>query len=157
MDNKNKAMSMSLRYLGYKMRTEKEIKEYLLRKNFSEEDIAYTVERLKEYKYINDEEFTEFWIRDRYNFFNQGRYRIKNDLINKGINKNLIDEKISNFFDEEKEIVKIKELYFKKNKNNCKLSDKEINSICNFLLRKGFTGSLVKKVVFQMQRESKNR
>lgn len=152
--NKDKAMSMALRYLGYKMRTEKEIKEYLLRKKISEADISYTINKLKEYKYINDSEFTEFWIRDRYNFSNQGRYKIKSDLMRKGISKDIIDEKIESFFDREKETEKIKEIYLKKNPDNEKLSDKELFSLCNFILRKGFPGSLVRSVVFQLHKES---
>ena len=154
--NKDKAMSMALRYLGYKMRTEKEIKEYLFRKKFSETDISYTLEKLKEYKYINDSEFTEFWIRDRYNFSNQGRYKIKNDLMKKGISREIIDEKVESFFDVEKERKKIEEIYFKKNSKNKKLTDKELISICNFILRKGFPGSLVRSVILRLHKESKS-
>lgn len=154
--NKNKAFNMSLKYLGYKMRTEKEVRDYLLRKKFSEEDILDTINKLIEYKYINDYEYTEFYIRDKYNFFNQGRYKIINDLIRKGIPKNIVFEKVENFFDEEKEIEKIKKLYYKKNPSNKELTDKDLHSICNFILRKGFPGRLVSKVVFQLSNESKS-
>jgi len=152
--NKDRAMSMALKYLGYKMRTEKEIKDYLLRKKISEADISYTTEKLKEYKYINDSEFAEFWIRDKYNFSNQGRYKIKNDLLKKGVSKDLIDEKINSFFSFEKEREKIIQIYLKKNPKKEKLSDKELLSVCNFILRKGFPGSLVRSVILKLHKES---
>lgn len=151
---KEKAMSMSLKYLGYKMRTGKEIKEYLLRKKISEEDILYTLEKLIEFKYINDDEYAEFWIRDRYNFSGHGPYRIKRDLQLKGISGDIIDEKVNNFFDEEKIINKIHELYYKKNSENQKLSDKQLLSLCNFLLRRGFPGNLIKKVIFNLNKNN---
>lgn len=152
--SKDKALSLSLRYLGYKMRTEKEIIDYLHRKKISDEDISYVIEKLKEYNYINDIEYTELWIRDRYKFLNQGKYRIKNDLLRKGVAKEIIEEKISSFFDEEKEREMIKYLYFKKNSDNHKLTQKELNSICNYILRKGFPGGLIRKTVFRIHNNS---
>ncbi len=152
--NKEKALNISLRYLGYKMRTEKEIKNYLHRKEFSDEDITYVINKLIDYNYLNDIEYTELWIRDKYNFSNQGRYRIKIDLLKKGVPKEIIEEKIENFFNEKKEKEKIVELYYKKNSDNHKLDPKELNKICNFILRKGFPGSLVKRTVFQLQNKS---
>lgn len=145
---------MSLRYLNFKMRTEKEIKEYLHRKDFSDEDISYALNKLIEYKYINDFEFAELWVRDRYRLLNHGRYRIKNDLIKKGVSKEIIDEKINNFFSEENEENKIEELYYKKNPKNHKLTPKELNSICNYIFRKGFPGGLVRKTVFKIHNRS---
>ncbi len=148
MDNsKDKALNKALKYLGYKMRTKKEIYEYLLRKNFSEEDILYAVRRLEELKYLDDNEYANFWIKDRFNFFNQGKYRIRQDLLRKGIDKDLIDSKIDNFFTEELEYKKVRELYLKKRKTQGKLSQKEYASIYNFLIRRGFTASLVGKVL----------
>ena len=152
--NKDKALNMSLRYLGYKMRTEKEIKNYLHRKEFSDEDITYVINKLIDYNYINDIEYTELWIRDKYNFSNHGRYRIKTDLLKKGLSKEIIEEKIDNFFNEAKEKEKIKQLYFKKNPDNHKLEPKQLNTICNYILRRGFPGGLVRKTVYNLQNKS---
>lgn len=148
MDNaKDKALNRALKYLGYKMRTKNEVYEYLLRKNFSEEDVLYAVQRLEELKYLDDSEYANFWIKDRFNFFNQGKYKIRQDLLKKGIEKDLVDNKIDDFFTEELEYKKIQELYFKKRKNKEKLSQKEYASIYNFLIRRGFTANLVGRVL----------
>lgn len=155
MDNsKEKAFNRSLRYLGYRMRTRKEIYEYLLRKNFSEEDILYALDRLEEYKFIDDEEFAEYWIRDRFNIYNQGKFRIRRDLLRKGIDRDLVDEKIDEFFTYEIEKEKIIQLYLKKNPQEEKLDEKKYSSLYNYLIRRGFTASLVSKILKEKNRNN---
>ncbi len=61
-DNRNLAFNYSLKYLSFRNRSIKEIRDYLLRKNFIEETINSTIERLAKLKFVDDEEFAKSWI-----------------------------------------------------------------------------------------------
>ena len=103
MNNKGQAFAKAIKYLGYKMRTKKEISDYLYKKNFSNMEIDETISKLIDYNLIDDREYARFWISDRFNFFNQGRFKLTGDLLKKGISKEIIAEELHSFFTEEKE------------------------------------------------------
>ena len=48
------ALEKATSYLNRKSHTEKEVKDYLLRKGYEEDESAEAVRRLKEYGYLND-------------------------------------------------------------------------------------------------------
>ena len=52
-----KAQNTALKFLGYKMRTEKELLDKLIKEQYSEEIIARVMEFLIKYDYINDREY----------------------------------------------------------------------------------------------------
>lgn len=48
----------ALNYLSYRSRTEKEVRDYLIKKNFRRDLIPETIDKLKKYNYLNDKEYT---------------------------------------------------------------------------------------------------
>ena len=61
---------------------------------------------LKQYKFIDDEKFTETYIKDKLK--SQGKNRIKYSLLNKGIDEELIKEKLSYIDNDDEENVALK-------------------------------------------------
>lgn len=90
----------SIRYLNKKMRSEKEIREYLKKRMVSNENIDLTIEKLKSNNFINEEIYVKSYINDQINLTNNGPYKIIKNLINLGINENLINERLSTISDE---------------------------------------------------------
>ncbi len=80
----------ALRYLNIKMRLENELIKYLKNK-FDSKNIDKVITRLKKEGYINDSNYVESYINDKINLSSDGPYKIKRDLINKGIDENLIN------------------------------------------------------------------
>ncbi len=80
----------SLRYLDIKMRLEKELTKYLKNK-FDSKSIDKVIIRLKKEGYIDDSKYVKSYINDKLNLSNDGPYKIKRDLINKGIDEELIN------------------------------------------------------------------
>ncbi len=80
-------------YLNARPRTCKQVYDYLIDKGYEIEEVKSAIKSLKEYKYINDEEFARMYF--EYGF-NKGRgiKRIKNELIAKGVNSNTIEDVI---------------------------------------------------------------
>lgn len=94
-----------LNYISIKMRSEKEIREYLLKKDAKEEDINNIVNDLYNKGLLNDKVYIESFINDSINLKDSGPFKIKNDLIKKEFNEEDIDEylnKIDNSIWEEK-------------------------------------------------------
>ena len=79
-----------LRYIQSRLRSQKEIEEYLKRKKVHEDQIPIIVHRLIEHDFINDERYCRCFINDKLKFSSQGEYRIISDLRKNGIDEEMI-------------------------------------------------------------------
>ena len=84
-----------IKYIGIKLRSEKEINNYLSKQNVIKEDKEKIVDDLKQIDFINDKTFTKAYIDDRLNFSNEGLNKIKRDLLEHNIDEEIIDEEIN--------------------------------------------------------------
>ena len=82
---------LTLKYLQYRPRSMKEVRDHLKRKNVTEDQIDLIINRLIEQKFLNDEEFAKMWIRNRTTLRPTGKHLLKLELIQKGIVKDTID------------------------------------------------------------------
>ena len=87
---------IALKYIGIRMRSKKELKEYLIKKKFDSKDIDELIEKLEYQGHLNDDYFCKCYINDKINLTNNGIDKIKNDLIKLGIEESVVDEKLSN-------------------------------------------------------------
>ena len=74
------------------MRSTKEIKEYLRKKEISENIIDETVTKLKDNNFLNDDLYLKAYVTDRLNLSNDGPNKIRKNLIKLGILENKIDD-----------------------------------------------------------------
>lgn len=88
----NKYYNLTLRFLSFRPRSKKEIKEYLNRKKVDLAVINKIVEKLEGYNFLDDEEFTKWWIEQRTNFKSRSIRLIKLELKQKGIPNELIED-----------------------------------------------------------------
>ncbi len=79
-------LNKALKYLSFKNRSTKEIYDYLKKNEFSEEEITGAIEKLIEYKFLDDDNFSEIFIRDRQLKGKSKRF-IAYELKQKGVNK----------------------------------------------------------------------
>ena len=75
-------LNSCLKYISGKLKTEKQIKDYLYKKEFKKFSIDLIVEKLKEYNVINDEVFAETYAKNNPNF---SKNKIKQKLMGAGI------------------------------------------------------------------------
>lgn len=148
-EEKNEAINYALNFLNFKWRTEKEIRDKMLLKGYDEEIIQETISYLKEQKLIDDRRFAEGFVKDKINFNKLGKYRLKNELYNKGISGDIIDEVLSENCDDELE--RAMELGRKK-LPSYKNDDKNAiyRKLGGFLQRKGYSYDCISKVMREL-------
>ena len=88
-ENLSKCKESALRTIERSYKTEKEIRDKLLAKEFDIETVDSTINFLIEYGFIDDSKFVSMYIKDRIR--TQGRNKIRYSLISKGVNKLLIE------------------------------------------------------------------
>ena len=86
---------IALKYLNYKLRTEKEIIKRL--KNYSKEAINYTLKRLKEEGYLNDQLYIKSYINDEINLKMVGPLKIAYNLKKLGFKEKDINNYLDTF------------------------------------------------------------
>ena len=120
-------------YIGVRLRSIHEMKEYMERKNVTPELIDETISRLIKNKLLNDEIFTQAFIKDKMNFTTMGPYRIELELQKHNIDSRIINKYISEIDEKElkdkinKQIIKL----MKSNKNKPNLKNKIYNNLLN--------------------------
>lgn len=143
------ARDYALKVIGFKDRTEKEIREKLTQKGYDENIIEDETEFLKSYGFINDSRYAERFTHDAINIKKWGRTRIKTELLRKGINREIIENTIEDIFSELDD-----DRLFTEMQKRFKSSDfsniKERTRIFNFYLRRGFSPDEIKGAMNRM-------
>lgn len=152
-DDIRKAYNTAINYLAHRMRSEAEVREYLMKKEISEPVIKEAIHKLYEYKFLNDEEFANAFVRTQLNTTDKGAEVIKLELKNKGISPNLISnvtEQVS--FDEQLEkAIKLSDKYAQKNKkDSSKILKQKIEQM---LHRKGYSFAIIRAALEETEVE----
>ena len=128
------AYYLSLKYLNRKQRCEKEIRDYLKKKDFTHDTIDKTIDKLNKYNYLDRDLYVKSYINDKYNFGISGPLKIKRELLNLGFTNEEIDKYLNKDFNE-----KIDKIIQKKIKNNNKLNEYNLKiNITNYLTNLGY-------------------
>lgn len=90
---------LSLSYIEIKMRTLKELREYLLKKNFDINVIDNVLDRLVNEGYLDEKKYIDAYVNDKVNLTTWGPYKIKKNLEMLELDENLIEDKISSISD----------------------------------------------------------
>lgn len=95
-NNKYDMYNKCIKYIGVRLRSTNEIREYLLRHQLSEEEIEKIIAKLMQNNLLNDSLFAKAFVNDKLNFTTMGPYRIAQELAKHKIDKNIISKYIDN-------------------------------------------------------------
>jgi regulatory protein len=88
----NEAKEAALRFLSFRRRTEKEVRDKLKKRGFDNKTVKSTIEKLKDHDLINDAEFATAWVKERLAYKPRGKKLLRQELWRKGIKKEIIDQ-----------------------------------------------------------------
>lgn len=119
--------------------SEKELRRKLALKYYPETVIDEAVSYVKKYNYINDERYAKNYV--SYRSGGKSKKQVKMELQLKGIDKEKVEELVSESFDEEEALVKLikKKIGFK-----TALDRTEMRKLMAYLYRRGFEGELIR-------------
>ena len=142
------AQALAYRYLSHRDRSVRETADHLKKKGFEEAVVQKTLRDLKEASYLNDRRFAEHWARTRAENRYYGRFRLRQELIGKGLSKELIDETLDTLFETVKEIDLARAVVEKKLPSMQDLdANKKKSRLIGLLQRKGFSSDTIYKVL----------
>lgn len=142
-DEIKKATNSALHFLSHRMRSKNEIITYLKRKEIDEPIIQEVIHRLYEYNYINDQDFANAYVRTQVNTTLKGLEVIRKELIEKGIERPVIELSLEQFSQEQQVQAALK-IISKTVAKSVKLSDVEQKQKQEqTLMRKGFPWNII--------------
>ena len=100
-DVKQKAFDRAVRFLGFRPRSQAEVKSYLKGKKYDDETISEVIDRLEKMGYLDDEAFALFWIENRQRFKPRSRRALRFELHQKGVERDIVAEATENVDEEE--------------------------------------------------------
>lgn len=137
----------ALKYINVRMRSIKEMKEYLLKKNFESKNIEDTISRLIDNGLLNDKKFAKSYVNDKFNLTSSGLDKIRNELTKFGVEESFVEEAINNI---DKNLLKdkLKKIIEKEIKLNSKLPVYKIkNKVINKCTILGYSLDDINKIL----------
>ncbi len=135
---KSSIYDVSIKYISVRMRSKKELEEYLKKKKYDQKDIEETIKRLQSQDLLNDEKFAKSYINDKLYLTNYGLTKIKNDLLKLGVEEYIIDVIVNNI---DLQVIndKLSKIIDKELKINSKLPTNKLNNkIINRCINLGY-------------------
>ena len=143
-DLRKRALDGAFRLLATRPRSEQEIRDRLVRRGLPHDVIVHTLGRLKEYGYVNDTEFARFWVEARSGANPRGRYVVRRELRQKGVDQDTSEEALEGLTEERsarkaarKKLASLRGLEYQEFRNR----------LSGYLARRGFGWDVIKPVV----------
>jgi regulatory protein len=93
-DQASQATEAALVFLGYRPRSEKEVRDRLRRGGYEQDAIDRAIARLHEWRYLDDADFARRWVENRTAHRPRGKRLLQQELRNKGIDNETAREVI---------------------------------------------------------------
>ena len=143
------AMTRALNILGYRARSEGELRSRLVGAGYAEETVEGVVERLRDLGYLDDGEFARNAAREKARRY--GPRRVYGDLRRSGVGEELAREAVKGEFSEESEFAAAQSAAGRRY-NTCEGSDAVARRVYGFLVRRGYSAGVCAEVAKEYRR-----
>ncbi|MFB5088504.1 recombination regulator RecX [Psychrobacillus sp. PGGUH221] len=154
-DEVRKAYNKAINFLSYRMRSEHEVKKKLLTSDFGEAVVLEAIRKLYEHGFLNDESFTKALVATQKKNSKKGPSAIRQELKKKGIEKDLQEEVLATYTEDEQ--LKIARTLTEKiiNQNSDKTPRQIKQKVQEALQRKGYNFSIISQAIesFELEKE----
>ena len=136
------AFGKAVDYLARAMKTTKQMRDYLTKKGYAQEIVDCVIDKLKGYKYLDDETYARLYTEQSKG--HKGERRIKQELLNKGISHAEVDDQVQIDTQDQLECAMTLAQKYLKNKDR---DVKTMQKLQRFLLYRGFDFDVVNSVI----------
>ena len=139
-DDSSRARNYIYWLISKQSRTRKEIIDKLKRKEYNNDIITLLIEEAEENGLIDDKRYAFAYASDRMNFYKSGRNLIKMKLLQKGVDKELIEKALEYTFRNVDEYKQALDIARKRARSYKKLDEKVIaRRLTSYIVRRGFS------------------
>ncbi len=138
-----KAQDTAIKYIGYKMRTAREVREKLA--EYPDETVDRVIAFLEKYGYIDDEAYCRKYIKETLRLRPKGKFLIKQELRAKGLDEETVDEALEAADIDEQAAAE--ELLMKRYEDFGEMDQKELARVYGYLQRRGYSFGVIKAAV----------
>ena len=153
-DHFHRCFDAAVHYLGYRPRSESEVRERLHRRGFDGDSVEAVIAKLKERRLLDDMAFAQFWRDNRESFSPRSQWLTKLELRRKGVAGDIIDQVVDTVDDEDS-------AYRAALGKARKLSLSDYQGFCRrlggYLRRRGFGYGVINHTVERMWQEQGGR
>ncbi len=139
-----RAKQKAIAILKFMDRTEYELVVKLRQAEYTDTIISATIDYVKEYHYIDDAKYAVAYVRAKKD--RKSKRQLQNELSQKGIGKEDIEQAFSQEYDNED--LAIQKAIAKKNRNIDNMTQEEKLKLSSYLYRKGYQMDLIKKNIY---------
>ena len=145
--SRERTMNRAVKLLAAKPRSVRELRERLLEKLWTNDEIVDSViEKLKEYKYLDDEQFARDLAVSKLRQKPQGKRRLQQTMSQKKLDKDIVDQAITEAFEKLPEGELIDQAIAKRLRLKGKPETREdIKKFYDHLMRQGFGFDLIRE------------
>jgi len=141
----------ALKFLSFRPRSEFEINEYLLRKGVGEETRKIVLEKLGQFKLLDDEAFAKWWLDQGSGFRPKGSCLVKFELQRKGIKKEIVESLMAENRSTTADALLAEKVALKKLERLKNLPTLEIKKkLFSSLAQKGFSFAVIEETVAKL-------
>lgn len=140
-DEKTKAMNKAVNYISSNLKTAKQIKDYLKKKDYSQKTIDYVIDKMVEYKYIDDVSYARAYISTYSSKY--GKLKLRAGLRTKGISDKVIDDALLEEGNIKDSLKDVAEKYMRNKQNTREVMAK----LSRFLASRGFDWDSIKEYI----------
>ncbi|UKS29815.1 RecX family transcriptional regulator [Paenibacillus sp. HWE-109] len=151
-EERNSAYLKAIRIIGRRPHSAIEVKRKLKEAGYEAAVIDWACEKMAEQNYLNDEEFAKMWTDSRIITQRKGRNLVRQELQQKGIDKELVKNAMETINPDDEFAGAMKLAQTKWKQTSGKTMDRKRKTGA-FLMRRGYTGSIVTKVLAQVSSE----
>ncbi|ABO50357.1 regulatory protein RecX [Desulforamulus reducens MI-1] len=150
-ENKHQIISYAISLLSYRARSSHELRTRMRDKGYQVAVVEETIETLQRLGYIDDIEFAKVFINDRQRLKKVGKKLIRQELWQKGISKDIINDLLEQATDDEQEYQRAKTLAIKKITSYRKDDERtKQRKLYSYLIRKGYSFSIASSVIKEL-------
>ncbi len=145
--NEAKAYGLALRFLGVRMRSRRELQDYLARKNCSTEESEVALQRLEDLGLVDDYKFAAAWVADRQAVRPRSKMRLSQELAAKGVARDVVDGVLAEL-EPDDELQALKTLIERKRRLPAYQDTQKLTA---YLQRQGYRWGLIKTALEQSE------
>jgi regulatory protein len=149
-DEIGRAREAGLNFLAHRPRSRREVVQRLRKHGYPEPAIGAAVERLERAGLVDDRAFAEYWVRNREQFRPRGRFALRQELRQKGVESNVIEDVLQDL-DESDSAYRAA---MQRSAQWSRLDETSAYRKCSgFLQRRGFGYDVIQEVWARIQQE----